>query len=501
MGDQMLDVESEELSTAPPPSPYIRNLASLSRSHWLSTRMSAQPIALVAPIPVPEPLPELGATAERPDTAVETEPVEIGESHDPSGAGASIALVVQPEIDAFPSEIDVRSFESLTEADAEPSVVAAEAVNPPELAEAPVVDVSDNDLAPASDADVEEEAEPHSQDLPAERPRKERRFGAGALVVSGLAGAATAFAAVLAFGVSHGRWERAVEFQAFAEAIEPMPSEPPAQQIKFAEAVIGYDLDALGIATGSSDAPGSDSKAKTQSEKPEEANLPVFSSVTLGTSIESGLAIADGTVLASVAPILASEFAVEEDLALEDERAYASASFQSYQVAGVFEPAQSPAAGAVLSDSGGAVDAPAVPATGKLVIDRLSGSDTDRALDGETAILSIPAGAKKVDAMLQVVAADGRLTHVSRLSVVVVGDKARAAPGRPVRKSAQRKTPAPTGKAADNTRTEIPARKPVVRPIAVPVPVPALPPRGLFNFGGLTKDGEPDLVRVRAAAG
>ncbi len=381
-----------------------------------------------------------------------------------------------------------------------------ETVAEAELPAEPVATRSDNDNPVPPDALISEEnADGEPEEPPAAASIGARGFGPGAIFVSALAGAATALAAVLTFGISHGRWERAVDIQAYAEVIEPRTAEPPSPEIKFAEAAIVREPVGAEIPGVVSTRPVNFSLTSGDLEEASESAIEGkddrtdFSSVNLGAPFGSGEASVEGTFVASASPILSDLHTPALDIPPEKEPAAQTTSFDSYQVAGVFEASNSPTAGAVLSDASGVIDTS--PGSGKVVVDRISNSLGDKAADAEAAILSIPAGAKKVDAVLHVVTADGRLAYISKLSVVL-GDKTQAAPERQARKSAQRKTSAPAVKAAEPSKSALANRKTVYKPQMLPLPPPAAPPRGLFNFGsvfGLTKEGSADGYKSGAA--
>ncbi|HEX2840842.1 hypothetical protein [Hyphomicrobium sp.] len=493
----MLQAKTEDVSEAAPAEVRATYcLAALSRSHWLSTRMSAKAVPLFQPIPV-EDLPTPVEAAEEIAAVEASEPVDqSATSESDNDNSLPTALALAEGIDGKPAE-------------------------------------------PAASA-----------------PSSARGFGPGALFVSALAGAATAVAAILTFGISHGRWERAIDFQAYADVIEPRTAELETFPISFAEAAIAYETaeteipgvlatrpvnapvagddlegpsegmindkeevtDFSSLNLGTPFVPGDTSVAGTAvvSPSPILAGLDTpaaqdvpsetveavtdFSSWSLGTPFVSGDTSVAGTAVASASSILADlDGPAAGSVPSEEETVAQAASFGSYQMAGLFQASDSPSAGAVLSDGSGVMGASPVPASGKIVVGRVS-TGMGKATDAETTVVSIPAGAKKVDAVLHVITTDGRLAQISKLSVVV-GDKIRAMPDRPVRKSAQRKTSAPAVRAVDAAK--LANRKAQYRPHVSPPPPPAiLPPRGLFNFGstyGLKKDGFADGSKGGAA--
>lgn len=434
VGDLMLDAKSDDAAAAALSEAHsIPSLAALGRSHWLPSRMAAQPKSLII-----------------------------------------VPAIIPAPADVLPA--------------VEPS-------------EAPVNPKSDDaSCAPPADASRDEADGKHmtsAADL-----RGGRRFGAGALFVSALAGSAMALATLLTFGLSHARWEHAFEHQAYAayaEVIEPRPTDMPmSRRTNFADVVAAYEPAEFGIPGILSTRPTDSSTARDQIEVSGEGEeqRTVFSSAILGTPFAPGEVSVEGTVLASGSSVLAPDYEAARDVPSQDEPAVETVSFDTFQLAGVFEASNSSAAGAVLSDSSDAIGLPTL-ASGKIVVDRLSSSIGDKAMDAETAVLSIPAGAKKVDAVVHIVTADGRLAYVSDLSVVLE-DKIRPATERQTRRSAQRKA-SPGGKATETSKTNLPNRRTSQRL----QPLPPAPRRGLFNFNsyfGSKKDNSADSDR-RGAAG
>ena len=273
-----------------------------------------------------------------------------------------------------------------------------------------------------------------------------RRFGAGALVGSAFAGAASAIAVLLIFGLSHGRWERAVDLDAYAEVIDVRPA--------------------------STEAPAVQPEVSREREDEKIS----FSSATLDGPFASGELVMPGALLTTASFSLAPDGGGAHAEPASSDPVNETASFNGLQLAGPFEGTSAPAAGAVASDGSVIIGASSVLANGTIVVDRLSSSSGEKP-EEETAVLSIPAGAGQVDAVLHLITADGRIAHQSELRVVLE-DKGRSTPDPQTRKAERKSAASSRGKSVKLPKANLADRRASPKSQSLPLP----PTRGLFNF-------------------
>jgi hypothetical protein len=324
-----------------------------------------------------------------------------------------------------------------------------------------------------------------------------RMFGVGALAVSALAGAAASLGLFLTFGLPHGRWERPVGDGVYGEVASHAQSTDPS--LSFASAVIDIRSAAVAVPGIFSSEPTEDPApvGEVLGEGEGEVEQAAFSSLVLGTPFETDDLVVEGLVAAPASSVVPADGDLEHTVGGEDEASSPPVSFGSAQLAGALDAPNSSGAGAVLDDGFGVIALPPPMTSGKIVVDRLSTGAVDNATD---TVITVPAGARKVDAVLHLVTADGRVAHISDLSVVLGDDETRSGTDqRPARKISPRKSSAADAKRAAAPKPAVAVRSPANRTQTTS----PLPPRGLFNFddyGGVKKANSPDGGK-RGAAG
>jgi hypothetical protein len=209
-------------------------------------------------------------------------------------------------------------------------------------------------------------------------------------------------------------------------------------------------------------------------------DAPRFSVAIPASPLMPGELSMPGTSLSYALPSIASAFEPEFEPQFEmtDDTVVSSVSFASMQLAEAVEAQGATAAGVVVSKGQRGIPPAPAQGSGTLVVEGLTAGMAGAANNGDTVVLSLPAGTRKVGARLNLVTPDGRLAHTSQLSVVVAPQpetRSKIAPfkasQRKAATSAAKSTKAPAPKTANGSTVQ-----------KLPPPPPAREPRGLFNF-------------------